>query len=172
MAFCDIGFSITKSSDRIRDPMAAGFFFRTGGQGSALNTLFWDTFGQSILFIGKTIEHNQSISSMLFAQSSSVLLSAQCSSASASNSLYKTPPKKTTLCLNQSWTSIGLFFFFSFFGFCDRQLPAYTVSSIVCIRYISKFAHQATRNYKNLKANPPNSCAKILSFLLCNIVLS
>ena len=80
--------------------------------------------------------------------------------------------QKTTQCLNQSWTSIDMFFFCCFFGvfgffcFCDIQLPAYTASSLVCIRYISKLAHQATSHYQNLKANPPNSCAKILPFLL------
>ena len=50
-------------------------------------------FEQSILFIGKTIKHNQSISSMLSAHCSSALLSAHFSSAFASNSLQKTKQK-------------------------------------------------------------------------------
>ena len=46
-----------------------------------------------------------------------------------------------------TYLSIGMY--------CGRTVG---FKSCVCtVLYISKFAHQATRNYKDLKANPPNS---------------
>ena len=154
------------------------FHHQTGDQGSA-HLSAWDTLGKASLHWpnhwSQPINFFNVVCTLLFCFAVCTLFFC------LGIRLPKQNQKKTTLCLNQSWTSffcVFSFLFFvvslviGFFAFCDIQLPAYTASSLVCIRYTSKLAHQATSHYKNLKANPPNSCAKILSFLLWHIVLS
>ena len=100
--------------------MIHGKINRTGDQGSALNALFWDTslakhslhwqnhWTQSINFFNV-------VCTKLFCFAVCTMLFCLGIQLTLQNQQKIKRDKKTTLCLNQSWTSIDLFFLFVFF---------------------------------------------------------